>query len=181
MESKCRVAVANIVLIALLVSGAAYSAGRLEESAEALKVPASQALLLEAGANGYQIYECKAAKDDPMRSEWVFKAPEADLFDRSGTKIGRHYAGPTWEANDGSKVVGEVRAKLDSPDAGAIPWLLLNAKEHYGDGEFAKVQSIKRMQTSGGIAPSEGCTPERIGAESRVPYKARYNFYGPKS
>ncbi|MGD0586873.1 MAG: DUF3455 domain-containing protein, partial [Oryzomonas sp.] len=76
---------------------------------EALKPPAGQRLSLETVGIGVQIYECKPAKDDPKRYEWVFKAPEAELFDSAGKRIGRHYAGPTWEANDGSKVVGEIK------------------------------------------------------------------------
>jgi hypothetical protein len=89
-------------------------------------------LSLEAQATDVQIYECNASKTDPTRFEWVFKAPEADLFDSVGRKIGKHYAGPTWESNDGSKVQGEVKARDDGPDANAIPWLLLNAKNTVG-------------------------------------------------
>ena len=93
-----------------------------------LKVPANQAVSLEALATGVQIYDCKAAKDNPARFEWTFRAPEANLYDVAGKTIGKHYAGPTWESNDGSKVVGEVRARDDGPDPNAIPWLLLSAK-----------------------------------------------------
>jgi len=46
----------------------------------------------------------------------------------AGNKIAKHYAGTTWESNDGSKVVGEVKAKDNGPDPNAIPWLLLSAK-----------------------------------------------------
>jgi hypothetical protein len=38
-----------------------------------------------------------------------------------GKRIGGHYAGPTWEANDGSKVVGEVLQRADAPRPGAVP------------------------------------------------------------
>jgi hypothetical protein len=31
-------------------------------------------------------------------------APEADLFDARGNRIGRHYAGPHWRSTDGSKI-----------------------------------------------------------------------------
>src|SRR5690349_11965533 len=73
-----------------------------------LKVPDRVSLTHELPATGVQIYECSATKD-PTRFEWVFKAPEAELFDSAGRKIGKHYAGPTWEAEDGSKVVAEVK------------------------------------------------------------------------
>jgi phosphoglycerol transferase MdoB-like AlkP superfamily enzyme len=92
---------------------------------EDLKVQDWQVVLLKALGRGVQIYTCKAKSDDPSKLEWTFKAPEADLFNHKGEKIGKHYAGHTWEANDGSKVVGEVKARADEPDASAIPWLLV--------------------------------------------------------
>jgi hypothetical protein len=72
-------------------------------------------LSVVAQASGVQIYDCSASKADPSKFEWVFRAPEADLFDGTGKKIGKHYAGPTWESNDGSKVIGEVKARDDGP------------------------------------------------------------------
>jgi hypothetical protein len=39
------------------------------------------------------------------------------LRSRSGRILAKHYAGPTWEASDGSKVVGEVAAKSPAPQA----------------------------------------------------------------
>jgi hypothetical protein len=140
-----------------------------------LKVPANQVLSLEAQATGVQIYECKAGKTDPTRFEWVFKAPEADLFDNAGKKIGKHYAGPTWESNDGSRVIGEVRAQDPGPDANAIPWLLLYAKTSSENGALGRTAGIQRLNTVGGKAPAEACTQE--GKEARVPYKATYYFY----
>ncbi len=151
--------------------------GTIPAVPETLKVPVTQVISLEAQATGVQIYECKVSKDDSMRFEWVFKAPEAELFDSAGKRIGRHYTGPTWEANDGSKVVGEVRARDNGPDPNAIPWLLLSAKSTSGNGVFSQTQSIQRMQTAGGKAPEEGCNREQVGKETRVPYKAKYYFY----
>jgi len=91
-------------------------------------------MVLEARAVGVQIYECTQTSEDPARYEWTFKAPDAELFDSAGRKIGKHYAGPTWESNDGSKVVGEVKARYDGPDSNGIPWLLLSAKTTSGAG-----------------------------------------------
>ena len=62
--------------------------------------------------------------------EWIFRAPDATLTDWSGRALGKHYAGPTWEAADGSRVLGEVRARDPGPDPKAIPWLLLGCQEH---------------------------------------------------
>ena len=144
---------------------------------ENLRTPATEVLSLEAAATGVQIYECNASKDEPTRFEWIFKAPEADLFDSAGNKIAKHYAGPTWESNDGSKVVGEVKAKDNGPDPNAIPWLLLSAKSTSGTGVFSQVKSIQRVHTVGGRAPTEACSQAQAGKVTRVGYKATYNFY----
>src|SRR5215471_5359815 len=93
-----------------------------------IRVPDGQTVVLKALGRGVQIYACKATAADPGKFEWSFKAPEADLTNKKGKKIGKHYGGPTWEANDGSKVVGTVRARDDGPDANAIPWLWLITK-----------------------------------------------------
>ena len=68
-----------------------------------LEAPANQKAALTLTARGVQIYECRPVQGDPTRFEWVFKAPEADLFDAAGHQVGRHYAGPTWELTDGGK------------------------------------------------------------------------------
>ncbi len=169
--------IAKVSIVALLVGFSTVKAGTMPEVPDALKAPDTQVLSLETQAVGMQIYECKASKDDPTRFEWVFKAPEAELFDSAGKKIGKHYAGPTWESNDGSKVVGEVKAKDNGPDPNAIPWLLLSAKSNSGSGVFSRAQSIQRLYTTGGKAPAEGCDQTQLGKEVRVPYKAKYDFY----
>lgn len=128
-------------------------------------------------AQGVQIYECRAKRDDPTQYEWAFVGPEADLIDSKGNKVGRHYSGPTWEWNDGSRVVGSVKAHLPSEDAGAIPWLLLAAKDHAGNGMLSRVTSIQRLETSGGLAPVGGCGAANLGERRRVPYAASYCFY----
>ena len=168
-------------IAALLVGCAASQVGTAPVVPENLRAPAGQVLSLESQATGVQIYECSASKTDPTRFEWVFKAPEADLFDGAGRKIGKHYAGPTWESNDGSKVQGEVKARDDGPDPNAIPWLLLNAKSPSGKGVFGQTQSIQRVGTVGGKAPAQGCGREQAGTVVRVPYKATYYFYAPRT
>src|SRR5258708_40290209 len=80
-----------------------------------LRVPAGQTVLLKALGKGVQIYDCKARADDPGKFEWSFKAPEADLTNEHEDKIAKHYAGPTWEANDGSKVVGAKKTDTPAP------------------------------------------------------------------
>ena len=179
MKRRKVTAIAKTSLVALLSICAISNAGSIPISGlpETLTVPETQVLSLETQATGVQIYECKASKDDPMRFEWTFKAPDAELFDRAGKKIGKHYAGPTWESIDGSKVVGEIRARDNGPDPNSIPWLLLSAKSTFGNGVFSQTQSIQRTHTSGGKAPMEGCKQVQAGKELRVPYSALYYFY----
>jgi len=140
-----------------------------------LQVPTGQKLALDVRGVGVQIYVCSAA--DGGNYEWRFKAPEADLFDQQGRKVGKHYAGPTWEANDGSKVVGAVKAHQDDPHGAAIPWLLLNAKSNEGAGVFGKVDAVQRLATDAGLAPKDGCSQAQLGQEARVAYQAVYRFY----
>jgi hypothetical protein len=177
MKTQSIVAVGAASLVALLAACATSKAGTSPVVPDNLRVPANQTLSLEARAAGAQIYDCKPSKDDPARFEWVFRSPEADLFDAEGKKIGRHYAGPTWESSDGSKVVGEVKARDDGPDPKAIPWLLLGAKSTSGGGVLGRTESVQRVQTVGGIAPAGGCGPAQAGQEIRVPYGAMYYFY----
>jgi hypothetical protein len=148
----------------------------------ALQVPAGQKLTRALHATGVQIYQCKASARDPSRYTWVYQEPKADLSDRSGKDVARHYAGPTWEAEDGSKVVGDVVARTDAPGAAApapngIQWLLLKAKSNTGKGVFAKVQSIQRLHTIGGLAPQDSCDASRADQRTRVAYSADYYFY----
>ena len=147
---------------------------------EALRAPANEVLQRTLWADGVQIYECHAKASDASAAEWVFVAPEANLADGNGTPVGRHYAGPTWEAADGSKVVGVVKAKMDAPDAGAIPWLLLATHSTGTPGLFANVTSIQRLATAGGAMPGSGCSPATIGQVARVAYKAQYTQYAVK-
>ena len=139
----------------------------------------TQPVLLKALAKGVQVYVCKAKEGAAGAYEWTLKAPDAELFDEKGQKIGKHYGGPTWESTDGSKVVGQLRAKVDSPEATAIPWLLLDAKTTEGTGVLSKVKNIQRLATVGGKAPATGCDAAHEKAETRVDYTATYYMYGP--
>jgi hypothetical protein len=71
--------------------------------------------------------------------------PRPNLFDTSGRKIGRHYAGPRWESSDGSKISGTVKERADAPQANAIPRLLLVTKSVGSQGSFEKITSTQRV------------------------------------
>jgi Protein of unknown function (DUF3455) len=166
------------VLTTLFFSGcAAHRISMTPKVPELLNVQKDQQLSFALQGIGVQIYACKAADNDPARFDWTFIAPEAVLFDNRGKKVGKHYAGPTWEANDGSTVVGEVLAKDNGPDPASVPWLLLRAKAHAGSGIFSPITGVQRLNTQGGKAPVDGCTQATAGTEVRIPYRADYYFY----
>lgn len=144
-----------------------------------LTPPASAVFLFELGARGDQIYTCAAKPDDPNAFVWTFKAPQAELFNARGEVVGTHFAGPTWQGQDGSGVVGAVVARADAPSNNAIQWLLLEAKSHAGSGAFSTITHIQRLDTKGGVAPSKGCDATHEGEQVRVPYEATYAFYYP--
>lgn len=143
----------------------------------AIATAPDESLALVTPAQGVQIYECRASKTMPGAYEWTFVAPEADLFDRNGKRIGRHYAGPHWELTDGSKIAASVKARADAPQPDAIPWLLLSARSVGPDGTLSKVSSIQRTNTVGGLAPKNGCSQASVGKPARVHYTADYYFF----
>jgi hypothetical protein len=140
-----------------------------------LRVPDGQTLLLRLHGEGKQIYSCLNAAGVYA---WKLKGPEARLIDEDGKVVGRHFAGPTWESTDGSRVTGKLAASVASPDAGSIPRLLLSAASHEGAGVMQRVLSIQRLDTKGGVAPSTGCAAGSENAETSIPYEASYYFYG---
>lgn len=140
----------------------------------AIALPAGEQIAVRLEARGTQNYECRTKREAPGENEWALVAPEADLFDAAGKKVGRHYAGPTWESDlDGSKVVAAVKARADGPQADAIPWLLLSATQASDGGLLGKVRSVQRIDTRGGRAPAGGCS---VGETLKVPYTAVYSF-----
>ena len=120
---------------------------------ENLRVPVGEKLVLKAHGAGDQVYVCKAGS--PTFS-WTLKAPDAKLLDRNGRLIGRHFAGPTWESADGSRVVGKAAATVASPDPNSVPWLRLQAIRHEGAGILSDVNSIQRIDTKRRKAPRNG-------------------------
>jgi len=112
--------------------------------------------------------------------EWAFVAPQAELFDARGNRIGQHGAGPYWQAADGSRTLGTAKARADAPSADAIPWLLLAARPDGPAGTFSTITSVQRVNTVGGKAPTGGCSASNRGATARVGYSADYHFYRPR-
>jgi len=142
----------------------------------AIQPPADEDLVLKARATGFQIYVCRP--DGEGKPAWMLKAPEAELFDEQGNVIGRHFGGPTWQLNDGSQITGKMVAKVDAPDAMAIPWLLVAVTSNSGKGSLSRVTTIQRVNTVSGLPPAASeCSQSSGEVEFKSSYSADYYFY----
>ena len=142
-----------------------------------LQPPGNEQLVFRLHGKGDQIYACKI---DGAKGTWVLKAPEAQLFVEDGKLFGKHFAGPSWQANDGSRITGKAVANAPSPDPDSIPWLLVNVVSHEGNGLLSRITTVQRLNTKGGKAPASGCDAGHAGLEVRAAYSADYLFYAPK-
>jgi Protein of unknown function (DUF3455) len=108
----------------------------------------------------------------------TFDRPEATLVGDNGKEIIKHFAGPTWQAKDGSTVKAAAEASV-KVDPTAIPWLRLkttSAAAGPGGDRLARTTYIQRVNTGGGVAPTSGCDASTVGKEARVDYTADYYF-----
>jgi hypothetical protein len=169
----------KLVLSSVLLAWAALSISALAADASVRPELPSECSELQVTSNptifhvyaiGVQIYRWNG-------TSWDFVAPDASLFAENGYygKVGKHYAGPTWESNSGSKVIGR-KTKECTPNSTAIPWLLLEAVSSDGPGIFGNVKYIQRLHTAGGLKPTS--PGSEIGDVRKVPYTAEYYFYG---
>lgn len=173
------------------IAGEFYAASLLGVGLPARKAPRAEppmpAALVAPGvrrvdrikADGVQVYECRAKAGAAGDADWVLVAPAARLTGARGEAAGRHYAGPHWEAPDGSRIVGTVEARADAPRADAIPWLLLKTRSVGGPGRYAGVTSVQRVNTLGGVAPGRTCDASILGDIEHVPYTADYVLLAP--
>jgi len=142
---------------------------------DAVKAPSGHKAAMTLKGAGDLTYECKTNAAGAM--EWTFAGPMATLTDtKTSQAVGKYYGGPTWEAMDGSKVTGKQQAVAPSP-AGNIPMQLVKAEPAMGKGMMEGVTYIQRVNTKGGVAPSEACGAANAGAKMTVPYQADYVFY----
>ena len=142
---------------------------------QVLVLPTGSKVILRAHAQGDQIYTCQ---QNAYTFSWGLKAPDARILDDSNRVIGRHFAGPTWQMNDGSQVVGRPVAKQDAPEPNAVPWLQLQIVSATGHGLLEHAKIVQRVNTHGGQPPAGGCDQTHLGTDLRVPYTAEYDFYG---
>jgi Protein of unknown function (DUF3455) len=171
MHVRTMIAVALSGMVLSLQTVPALAADTVDTTAPAaLQPPSGSVLRAKFAARGVQIYKCQG-------TEWKLQGPDAQLFDSSGKQQAKHYAGPTWEAGDGSSVVGEPTAHVDSPDGQGVAWLLLRARSNTGQGLFGSVRSIQRLHTVGGKPPSSACAAANAEQIERVNYTADYYFF----
>jgi hypothetical protein len=137
-----------------------------------LEVPAGNTPIAAFDANGVQTYTCTGGA-------WKFLEPAATLWehgDVSRQPVALHSKGPVWvSTRDGSAVNATAIANVTGrPDA--VPELLLKATATRGQGDFGQVSYVQRLDTTGGLAPTEPCTE---GSQTGIPYTATYVFYAP--
>ena len=144
---------------------------------EAVRVPAGQKQMMSTWATGEITYECREKKDMAGAHEWAFVGPVATLYGADKKMVGKYYAGPTWEAADGSKVTGKQVA-IAPATPGSIPLQLVKAEPAMGTGAMTGVSYIQRLNTKGGVAPAMACDAMGKGKRQVVAYEADYVFYG---
>jgi hypothetical protein len=163
---------------ALPLAGVATAAPSAPDVPGTLAVPEGNKPYLVGHAVGVQIYGCNG-------TSWALIAPRADLYADNGKFIASHFAGPSWQAKDGSKVVGRRAADPVTVDPTAIPWLLIEPTSVTAglDGDrLAGTTYIQRIATTGGLPPATSeCGPANAGEQREVPYTADYVFWKKRS
>jgi hypothetical protein len=129
-------------------------------------------------AEGVQKYKAKLKAGSTTEYEWVFVAPQAELYDMENKMVGTHSAGPTWQLlTTTDSLYGQQfsPARTAPSPNGSIDWLLLQPKDgKTPTGLFAGVAYIQRIGTWGGKAPA---TPPVSETETiDVKYTAVYRF-----
>ena len=170
---------ASLVAVGLSVVSACACATVDNASLPApVQVPPGHDLRLWSVAKGAIKYVCQKQAQAGGYA-WAAGAPAARLYDVYLREIGRYYGGPTWESVDGSKVTARQLAVAPA-QADSIPLQLLRARPASGHGTMSGVSYIQRLNTRGGVAPTQPCDASRAGTERMVTYEADYVFYGPR-
>lgn len=172
-----KIALQLSLVAATVLTGCGMYGPMVDNSAlpEAVRAPAGNTAFMLTNATGELTYECREKKDTAGAFEWGFIGPVATLKSKGDT-VGKYYAGPTWEANDGSKVTGKQVA-VSPAAAGSIPLQLVKANPTDGKGAMGPVTFIQRLNTKGGVAPAAACGAEQKGQRQQVVYSADYVFY----
>ncbi len=197
----CNAALAVGLMVALPQLAQAQNVTPPTVPDDKLKVEAGNEAFLLGHGVGTQNYICKPSGTGV---KFVLFTPQATLFkDNDDRQIITHFFSPnpsepnadatvvangairvTWQARDSSI----VWAKVHQPDGmlivdqNAVAWLLLDAVATQdgptGGKTLSDVTFIQRVNTTGGLAPANGCTSSTdVGNTAFVPYTADYFFY----
>jgi hypothetical protein len=151
---------------ALVAVGSAAAVAQVPDAIAAK----GETAILAVHAEGAQVYDCKAGEGGKLT--WQFREPIATLM-ADGRTVGRHFAGPTWELADGSRVSARPVGRANGATAADIPWLKLEVTEARGSGTLTGVTAIQRINTKGG--QFEGVC-DKAGTTHAAPYAADYVF-----
>ena len=159
----------RLSVIPVLAAAALLASPAVAQVPAAIAAP-GEAVVATFHAEGAQVYDCKA--DASGKLAWQFREPIATLL-RDGSTVGRHYAGPNWEASDGSVVTGKAAANSPGATPADIPWLKLDVVARRGNGVLSGVTTVQRINTRGGVVSG---TCDKAGSFSSAPYSADYVF-----
>ncbi len=195
---------ASVVAIAFVPSAGMAQAQFGEMTApkvpSEIQVPTGNTAFLRGHAVGTQNYICMPSTSG---YSWKFAGPQATLFitfkwmnGEVRQQITTHFLSmnpseggiprATWQSSLDTSAVW-AKAIATSSDPGfvapdAIPWLLLQVVGSQagpaGGTTLNPTTFIQRIETTGGIMPSTGCSEAmNAGAMVFVPYTAEYLFY----
>ena len=158
-----------------------------------ITVPAGNKVFLVGHAVGTQNYVCLPSGQD---FKFTLFTPQATLYSDDGRQLITHYFSPnafegdtiraTWQdSRDTSAVWAQATNSSSDPNfvaPGAIAWVRLQAVGSQdgpdGGDTLTGTTFVQRLNTSGGVAPSTGCTTSNdVGHQAFVPYTADYFFY----
>jgi len=160
-----------------------------------VEVPTGHKLFRLEHAVGTQNYVCRTIATPPGFA-WAPFGPQATLFTNYGRQTATHFlspnpdegglARPTWQDSRDTSSVWAMQDGIfsDPPfvDPDAIPWLRLRVvgaePGPTGGGRITRAGYLQRLNTSGGKAPTTGCSEDsHVGGKALVPYTADYLFY----
>jgi hypothetical protein len=158
-----------ISVTASLIAGTLIAGEASAQMPDAIAAPGETKVVALSG-QGAQVYECKAGANRKLA--WTLREPIATLM-LDGKTVGRHYAGPNWDYEDGSGVSANPVGNAPGKTANDVPWLKLEVTAHRGSGTLTGVTTVQRINTQGGVITGS-CN--KAGAFRSAPYSAEYVF-----
>ncbi len=158
------------------------------------------------GTQNYVCLPCTPGPTCTTGFAYSLFTPEATLFNDDIDQIITHFNSPnlnpnpsltpdvrgtiraTWESSrDTSTIWAKAIAQADHTtdptfvEQGAIAWVLLEVVGHMdgpnGGDRLSESTFVQRLNTHGGVAPSDCASSADIGKRAFVPYRANYFFY----